>query len=309
MSIIDNIVSGGRDAVRDIPIVGGFFGQESSYDLARQDVSKYLDKGREAITKSADQGVGYLEPYSEAGKMQMADLSTGMQEGRFDPGRFNYAGEVDDFSYGGSQPRFGSGSRARNMSMGELQRDPGYDFRKKEALTELDRRAAAGGVPGGLGGSGAMRGAAQLASDMASQEYGKAFDRQRQIDDTNYSRDVGEYGMRRSEEESDFNRALQRYGLGRGAEQEQYQRALTGYGLDAQRLSDMFGKGMSVAQMGQQASTTQAGLRSQEGRGIADLFSTQAQADAAARMGEAKSRQKFLGDVVGGAIDLAKLKR
>lgn len=68
----------------------------------------------------------------------------------------------------------GFGKYARDFNMSDYQADPGYQFRLKEGLKALDRKAAMHG--GSLGGN-ALRAGQDYAQDMASQEYQNAFNR------------------------------------------------------------------------------------------------------------------------------------
>ena len=62
----------------------------------------------------------------------------------------------------------------KNFTMADYQQDPGYAFRMSEGLKALDRTAAA---RGGLLSGGALKGATRYGQDMASQEYGAAYNR------------------------------------------------------------------------------------------------------------------------------------
>lgn len=68
----------------------------------------------------------------------------------------------------------GYGSLAKNFSMTDFEKDPGYNFRMSEGLKALDRTAAS---RGGLLSGGALRGATRYGQDVASQEYQNAYDR------------------------------------------------------------------------------------------------------------------------------------
>lgn len=68
----------------------------------------------------------------------------------------------------------GYGSAAKDFSMADFEADPGYDFRQSEGLKALERTAASrGGLLSGQAGKAALRFSQGLASD----EYGRAFDR------------------------------------------------------------------------------------------------------------------------------------
>ena len=66
------------------------------------------------------------------------------------------------------------GKYARDFSMADFQQDPGYSFRLSEGLKALDRQAAA---RGGLISGAALKASQRYGQDMASQEYGNAFNR------------------------------------------------------------------------------------------------------------------------------------
>lgn len=71
-------------------------------------------------------------------------------------------------------PELIEASRYTPFSMEQFQQDPGYAFRMREGLKALDRTAAA---RGGLLGGNQLRGATQFGQELASQEYGNAFNR------------------------------------------------------------------------------------------------------------------------------------
>ena len=68
----------------------------------------------------------------------------------------------------------GFGKYSRDFDMSDYQADPGYQFRLKEGLRELDRKAAMHG--GSLGGN-ALRAGQEYGQNMASNEYQNAFNR------------------------------------------------------------------------------------------------------------------------------------
>ena len=68
----------------------------------------------------------------------------------------------------------GFGKYAGDFGMSDFQADPGYAFRMSEGLKALDRQAAA---RGGLISGSALKASTRYGQDMASQEYGNAFNR------------------------------------------------------------------------------------------------------------------------------------
>jgi hypothetical protein len=71
-----------------------------------------------------------------------------------------------------NDPRFGS--LMRDFSMQDYQEDPGLAFRREQGEQGLQRAAAAGGR---MGSGRYLKDAMRFNSGLASQEYGKAFDR------------------------------------------------------------------------------------------------------------------------------------
>ena len=71
-----------------------------------------------------------------------------------------------------SMPEYGS--MARPFGQQDFEQDPGYAFRQAEGMRALERSAAA---RGGLMSGNTMRGIQRFGQDLASQEYGNAFNR------------------------------------------------------------------------------------------------------------------------------------
>lgn len=68
----------------------------------------------------------------------------------------------------------GYGTMARPFDMQAFEQDPGYAFRMSEGMKALERSAAA---RGGMLSGNALRGITRFGQDLASQEYGNAFNR------------------------------------------------------------------------------------------------------------------------------------
>jgi hypothetical protein len=173
----------------------------------------------------------------------------------------------------------------------DLQADPGYQFRLSEGLKALDRQAAA---RGGLISGGALKASQRYGQDMASQEYGQA-----------------------------YNRALTQYGAGVDRANTMYGRDLTGYGSQVDRANTMFGREFDVFQAnrtnalnplmalsgaGQLATNTLGGYGSQFASGAANTMATGAanlgnalgaagQARASGYVGQANALNATLGNL------------
>ena len=75
---------------------------------------------------------------------------------------------------GGDKAAQGYGSLAKPFGTEQFQQDPGYAFRQAEGMKALERSAAA---RGGLLSGGTLKGIQRFGQDLASQEYGNAFNR------------------------------------------------------------------------------------------------------------------------------------
>jgi hypothetical protein len=75
---------------------------------------------------------------------------------------------------GGDASAAGYGSLAKPFSQTDFEQDPGYAFRQAEGMRALERSAAARGSL--LSGS-TLKGIQRFGQDLASQEYGNAFNR------------------------------------------------------------------------------------------------------------------------------------
>jgi len=75
---------------------------------------------------------------------------------------------------GGDANAAGFGSMARPFGQQDFEQDPGYAFRQAEGMRALERSAAA---RGNLLSGNTMKGIQRFGQDLASQEYGNAFNR------------------------------------------------------------------------------------------------------------------------------------
>ena len=81
---------------------------------------------------------------------------------------------MDLMGLGANKDAADYGKYAKDFSMADYQADPGYAFRLSEGMKQLGSQARA---QGGAGGGRTMMGMQKYAQDMASQEYGNAFNR------------------------------------------------------------------------------------------------------------------------------------
>jgi hypothetical protein len=74
----------------------------------------------------------------------------------------------------GLRPGVDSGALMQQPTMAELQMDPGYAFREQQGMQAVNRSAAAAA---GLQSGSALKAAQRFGQDLASQEYGNAYNR------------------------------------------------------------------------------------------------------------------------------------
>lgn len=74
----------------------------------------------------------------------------------------------------GLRPGVDSGALMQQPTIAELQMDPGYAFREQQGMQAVNRSAAAAA---GLQSGSALKAAQRFGQDLASQEYGNAYNR------------------------------------------------------------------------------------------------------------------------------------
>lgn len=125
-------------------ILGGVLGSSAASSAARQQM-RAIRKAQSAITSAYDTSKGYYAPFSAAGAEGLNALRGMMQY--------------------------------RPMTAEDMQQDPGYQFRLKEALKGITRNAAARG--GAFSGQ-TIKGVSNYISDYASNEFQNVFARRLQ---------------------------------------------------------------------------------------------------------------------------------
>lgn len=193
--------------------------------------------------------------------------------------RFGVQGDIPEFQYGDDVPQFDVQTQLPEFNITgdipefdstqfDIYKDPSYDWRVGEMERSVNRNMASAGK---ITSGNRLEELMERAGEMASQEYGSAYDRmltdygiQRENEATRYGRDVTDYDYDRMNElarrgfdvqaydygrsrESDlYGRATQQYGLSRGVETDRYGRDVTSYDYGRARESDLFGRGLSV---------------------------------------------------------------
>jgi hypothetical protein len=195
-----------------------------------------------------------LQPYMDAGAANVGRLGDLVNSG-------DYAASYGGPSY--TDPGF-------HFSGADVTSDPGYQFRMDQANKALSRSAAARG--GALGG-GQLRALTDLNSNLASQEYGNA-----------YARNRGSYQADRA--------------FGYGQSMDQRNEFYQNQGNRFNRLSGLVDRG-------QQAATGLAGMRTGLGRDLADNTMQGANAYAAGRVGGYNSQRDTIMGALGAGSKIA----
>ena len=117
------------------------------YGKGREDMLSQAGQGEAAGREFYGRGVGYQDPYMNAGSGATNQLAS-----LFAPG----------------------GAYTRQPTLDELQMDPGYAFRFREGQRALEQGAAA---RGGLLGGGTGKALARYGQEASSQEYKNSYDR------------------------------------------------------------------------------------------------------------------------------------
>ncbi len=236
---------------------------------ARQLLQKLLDQYNPPIGQAAEAGATAV---TEAGAQSQQAIRDAVAQGRTDLTPYMTAG--GDALTNLSQLMQPGGDLNRNFTFQDMQAlDPGYQFRMDQASKALQASAAAKG--GALGG-GTLQSLSNLNQNLASSEYGAAFDRFRAQQTDRFNRFNTLAGM-------GYNAASNAATLGlRGGED------LANYLLDPAKWAATQRYGGQVA-MANNAMTT--------GSNLASLITGGGAAQAAGTMGSANAWANALGGV------------
>ena len=139
------------------PILGGLLGNESSENAADAQVRAGQESNATQLAMF-NQNRADMAPWRDAGTNALRYLGQGAIPG---------------------------GQYLKPFSMADFQADPGYGFRLAEGLKALDRTAAA---RGNLLSGATLKGAQRYGQDLASQEYGSAYNRYNQDQSNQFNR-------------------------------------------------------------------------------------------------------------------------
>jgi hypothetical protein len=314
-------------------ILGGLFGARS----ARKAAQTQADATREGIASQErmfERQLGLQEPFRQGGleaqNMLMQELrnpsqyqaSAGLAPGDIAQQRFQQSAGLSPAEIAGERFQASAGlspaeianrqfQQTQGLSPGELgteqfnfQADPGYGFRMSEGLKALERSAAA---RGGLMAGGTGKALQRYGQDMASQEYGNAFQRFQQdraaragLGQMEYGRFADEQGRRAAAGMQEFGQFTDLMGRRAAAGQTEYGRFADDMsrrqGLGAMEYGQFAGERsarllplMQQAQSGQGLTSNIAGQMANLGAAQAGAAGQIGAAQAAGRMGSANA--------------------
>lgn len=193
-----------------------------------------------------------------------------------------------------------------------LQDDPGFQFRQAEQERAINRNSAVGGK---VASGNRLEEIIARSGDLASQEFGAAFNRNLTEFDIARQREQEQFGRERSREADEFGRDLTGFGLDRSRESELFGRDLTQFGIDANRESDIYNRGVSsfgrakgeeadylnrlanLSNIGQTATTNTANFGANAASTSGNAAIAAGNARAAGQIGQANAVQSAIGDI------------
>lgn len=192
----------------------------TGYGQSRSDISTGTTKAVSALDAAYNSAVAAQQPYTQAGKQGTAIL-----------------GSLGEFSF--------------DSSSVDVTQDPGYQFRQTEGQKVIESSAAARG--GQLSGA-TMKALQKYSQDLASQEYGTAYNRA--------------YTAAKDTYESKYNLGTTLSGLGQSAANQVGQ-----YGMSAgTNLANLYNtEGQNLSGLASAYGTNTANLSVQQAQNLADL--------------------------------------
>ena len=213
--------------------------------------ARAADKSLEAQERMFDKSMEAQRPWLEAGQRVLSDLEREVESGGFDvdPGVFQYGdysglGPYDSKDFQGEfkEPEFiapedfkagtfeAPGKFERDKFQFDFKEVPGYQFRLDEAMKATKRGAA---KMGGFASGATLSEMGDRAGQMASQEYGQAYNRARSAYEGDTARDYQQYS-------DDYARG---YGRFQDEESRRYGQFADKTARDYQQYSDDYARG------------------------------------------------------------------
>ena len=173
-----------------------------------QDITAQRNAGD--IWNQYQQSSQQLQPYMQAGQQSMNALGNRMQSGYYDPtmsaqGGMQYAQGLPQYQGFGISPmqQYQQASQPLNVN---LEQDPGYQYRMQEGTKALEGSAAASG---GLFSGQTGKDLATFGQNLASQEYGQAYNRAAQERQNQQNAYGNAFNQNMQNQQQGFGQALQ----------------------------------------------------------------------------------------------------
>ena len=246
-------------------------GKTASRDASRLQMGA-SDKALALQKEQQDKILELNDPWRQAGLTALSDLAGGVRSGEFNTPQeeFNYAQPQDQFQ-----------DKAFNF---DFQADPGYQFRQQQQQQAVERSAAAGG---GLFTGATLSDLAYKSGQMASDEYGNAYNRARGAFENDRNFSYGGYRDKVADAQDNRNFAFNNF------TQSQDRKRLG--------LSDRFNRLSTLAGLGDAATSRSGNAAGNYGAQGSDLITGAGNAEAAGRVGGYNNQR----DTLMGLGDLA----
>lgn len=188
--------------------------QAKAATQAAQTQAAATDRASQVTRDMYNQTRSDLQPYAQAGTNSLAQIMQQLGTG----GSLNQNYKGDDFSFNGSSDPYQSEAF-------KFQADPSYAFRQQQGMNGIQGSAAASG---GLLSGATLKALNSFNSNLASQEYGNAYDRYlqgEQLGQGQYqqafnnwqSNDNNQYNRFASDQNNQFSRLYNMVNLGQNA--------------------------------------------------------------------------------------------
>jgi hypothetical protein len=234
--------------------IGGGLIQKNAVTQAQRAQERALNRAEGATTGAYNEAKGYQQPYYDVGTQGMRSLASMVNQGAFDVNPYQYQMQ-----------------QAPNEQF-NFQADPGYAWRMQQGTNAINSNAAAAGNQ--LSGA-TLKALAKYGQNMASQEYGNAFDRFNQ--NRNFAQ--GQY----------------QFGTTTGM-----QNALNQYNAANQQANQRYDRFGNIAGYGQQAASNLGNLATGYGQNMSGLATDRGNVQAQGIMGRGQAYDRMLGGTLQG---------
>ena len=163
---------------------------QKQFEQTRQDQMPWLNAGKSALGQLQNY-VSNDKPYQDSYGSMLKQGIAGLGSGNVSAGSVGTS-SFNDTMRDGIQKNYDDGKYTGGLSLEQFEVDPSYQFRKSEGMDGLQSSAAAGGS---LLSGAALKSLNQYNSNLASQEYGNAWQRDQSQKQQQFGVDTGLRGQ------------------------------------------------------------------------------------------------------------------